>query len=106
MLSTRQPGGRLSARFVGTVNRPGLYGNGRGGYGLSFVVRKRARGGVTKSWRQRMRSDGKMLSLGLGTYPEVSLSEALDKARKNVELAADGIDPRDNRRGITTFAVV
>ena len=41
MPSTRQPGDRLNARFVETVKKPGSYGNGRGGYGLSLDVKKR-----------------------------------------------------------------
>ena len=35
---------RLSAAFVRTVKRPGRYGDGRGGYGLSLLVKPTASG--------------------------------------------------------------
>ena len=41
-----------------------------------------------------MRVKGKVINLGLVTYPEVSLGEALDKARRNAALAEASIDPR------------
>lgn len=30
------------------------YGEGRGGYGLSLLVKERAGGGLAKSWSQRL----------------------------------------------------
>ena len=39
---------RLSATFVRTVNRPGRYGEGRGGLGLSLMVKERKGGGLAK----------------------------------------------------------
>ena len=42
----------LSATFVKTINAPGRYGDGRGGLGLSLVVRVAAPGHVTKCWTQ------------------------------------------------------
>ena len=40
---------RLSATFVNTVNVPGRYGDGRGGHGLSLLVKPASTGGFSKS---------------------------------------------------------
>ena len=40
---------RLSATFVQTVNIPGRYGDGRGGLGLSLLVKSASAGGFSKS---------------------------------------------------------
>ncbi|MCY3611198.1 MAG: hypothetical protein OXH51_06650, partial [Gemmatimonadetes bacterium] len=60
----------LSAAFVRTVNRPGVYGDGRGGRGLSLRVHRTRDGRITKTWRQRVRIEGRLTSIGLGPYPE------------------------------------
>ena len=93
---------RLSAAFVKTVSRPGRYGEGRGGFGLSLLVKPRAAGGVAKSWSQRLRINGKPCNLGLGTYPIVTLAEARAKALENARAVDQGRDPRDRSR-IPTF---
>lgn len=41
---------RWSATFVKSVNRPGRYGDGRGGRGLSLPVKPMAAGGWSKAW--------------------------------------------------------
>ena len=56
----------LSATFVKTVKIPGRYGDGRGGLGLSLLVRTAARGHTTKCWTQSVRIDRKPTSIGLG----------------------------------------
>lgn len=58
----------LSAAFVRTVNRPGVYGDGRGGRGLSLRVHRTLDGRITKTWRQRVRIEGRLTSIGLGPY--------------------------------------
>ena len=73
----------LTAAFVRTVGRPGVYGDGRGGRGLSLRVHRTASGRITKTWRQRVRIDGRLTSIGLGPYPEVTLAEARQKALDN-----------------------
>ena len=40
----------LSATCVKTVNVPGRHGDGRGGLGLSMLVRSASRGGLSKCW--------------------------------------------------------
>ena len=92
----------LSAAFVRTVNRPGVYGDGRGGRGLSLRVHRTRDGRITKTWRQRVRIEGRLTSIGLGPYPEVTLAEARQKALDNSRGVLLGQDPRG--RGVPTFA--
>ena len=92
----------LSAAFVRTVNRPGVYGDGRGGRGLSLRVHRTLDGRITKTWRQRVRIEGRLTSIGLGPYPEVTLAEARRKALDNSRGVRLGQDPRG--RGVPTFA--
>ena len=98
----------LSAAFVKTVNKPGQYGDGRGGYGLRLRVRRRANGRLSKTWAQKLRIRGKTVQLGLGAYPIVTLAEARDKALANRRGAADGRDPREEPKAATvpTFAEI
>ena len=93
---------RLSAAFVRTVNRPGRFGEGHGGFGLSLLVKERKGGGLAKSWSQRLRINGKPSNLGLGRYPIVTLAEARTKALENARAVDQGRDPRDRSR-IPTF---
>ena len=104
MTAKKKQGARLTPSFVKTVKKPGTYGDGRGGHGLSLVVTPRTRGDVGKTWKQRVRiKDAKPVNLGLGAYPAVSLKEARGKAEANVKIGADGDDPRDAAKGIPTF---
>ena len=81
---------RLTAAFIETVAKAGRYGDGHGGNGLSLLVKESNKGG-SKSWCQRLPANtvGKR-SIGLGRYPEISLSEARDLARRNWTKALDG----------------
>ena len=93
----------LSATFVRQVSRPGFYGDGRGGHGLSLLVKRMASTGrVSKSWCQRIRLGGKPRNIGLGAFPLVSLAEARESARENARLARAGKHPREH--AIPTFA--
>ena len=85
---------RLSSAFVKTVNTPGRYGDGRGGFGLSLLVKDSSTGRLAKSWAQRLRIDGQPFNIGLGQYPKVTLSRAREKALENVRLVEGGSDPR------------
>ena len=93
---------RLSAAFVRTVNRPGRYGEGHGGFGLSLLVKERKGGGLAKSWSQRLRINGKPSNVGLGRYPIVTLAEARTKALENARAVDQGRDPCDRSR-VPTF---
>ena len=91
----------LNARFVDTVNRPGRYGDGHGGHGLSLNVKPMSNGRMSKSWVQRVRIAGRVTNIGLGPYPIVTLAEARRKALKNRRSIAQGLDPRGG--GVPTF---
>ena len=74
----------LSATFVRTVRQPGRYGDGRGGHGLSLLVKPtKIEGRLSKTWAQRTRINGKYTYLGLGSYPAVTLAEARRRALRN-----------------------
>ena len=94
----------LSATFVKTVNVPGRYGDGRGGLGLTLLVKPAARSGLCKSWGQSVRIGGRRTTLGLGRYPVITLAMARKRALDNARAIALGRDPRRNSHGIPTFA--
>ena len=95
----------LSATFVKTVKAPGRYGDGRGGLGLSLLVRTAARGHTTKCWTQSVRIDRRPTSIGLGRYPVVTLALARQRALENAQAIAEGRDPRRcAARAVPTFA--
>ena len=90
----KQPGQPLSATFVRTIAKPGRYGDGRGGFGLSLLVKPMANGRTSKTWAQRIRIDGRESNIGLGAYPVVTLAEARKVALANRRMIAKGRDPR------------
>ena len=92
---TRSPK-RLSATFVKTVTRPGRYGDGRGSHGLSLLVKPMKLGGHSRTWSQRLRINGKPVSIGLGSFPVVSLAEVRKAALENRRATARGHDPRSS----------
>ncbi len=94
---------QLSATFVKTVTMPGRYGDGRGGHGLSLLVKPTTTGRVSRTWAQRLRIDGKSVNLGLGSFPVVTLAEARAKALANARGVAQGTDPRAAVTTIPTF---
>ncbi len=93
---------RLTASFVRAVTRPGRYGDGRGGHGLSLLVKPTKSGRTSKTWSQRLRIDGKAVNIGLGPYPVVTLADARRAALENRRLTWHGKDPRKGRT--PTFA--
>lgn len=92
----------LTAAFVRTVTAPGRYGDGRGGYGLAFLVRQMTNGRISRLWIQRVRIGGRATNLGLGRYPVVTLAEARIAALANVRAIRQGRDPRG--RGAPSFS--
>ena len=95
---------RLSSRFVKYVAKPGRYGDGRGGHGLSLRVSERKGGGWSKTWAQRLRIDGRPTNLGLGSYPVVTLAMARARALENRRALAQGENLRKVSRRSPTFA--
>ena len=86
---------KLSATFVKTISAPGRYGDGRGGHGLSLLVKPSSTGRVRRIWCQRLRIDGKAVDLGLGSFPVTTLAEARAKALANRRSIEHGHqDPR------------
>ena len=93
----------LTAAFVRTITAPGRYGDGRGGFGLSLLVKPMASTGRTsRTWSQRIIISGKPVMIGLGSFPRVALAEARAAALANAREVAQGRDPRGG--GIPTFA--
>ncbi len=93
---------QLSAAFIKTVKDAGAYGDGRGGHGLTLLVKMGA-GRVLKSWYQRIRIDGQPVNMGLGAYPVVTLSDARAKALANARLVAREQDPRQGATSVPTL---
>ena len=97
---------RLSAVFVRSIRTPGRYGDGRGGYGLSLLVKQTSVGGYSKTFSQRLRLNARAFNIGLGPYPIVTLAEARRMSIDNTRLVRQGVDPRVERkrqRGTPTF---
>ena len=90
-MANKNPERKLTDTFIKTLNKPGRRGDARGGHGLSLKVRRTAlgertgRGGWAKTWRQRIKINGRRVDLGLGSYPVVSLAMARDKALDNAK---------------------
>ena len=92
----------LSATFVRTIRQPGRYGDGRGGHGLSLLVKPtKIEGRVSKSWAQKIRINSTVTNLGLGSYPAVTLAEARRRALRNRQAIEEGRNPR--ARKVPTF---
>ena len=83
---------RLTHTFVKSVTRPGRYGDGRGGLGLSVLVKKTAAGGLSKTWSQRLRIGRKIATMGLGSFPVVTLADARKRVLDNARRVYQGED--------------
>ena len=95
----------LTPTFAKNVKAHGRYGDGRGGLGLSLLVRPASRGGFTKSWTQYVRIGGRPTSLGLGRYPVVTLAMARGRALENARAIADDRNPHSGSpRSVPSFA--
>ena len=93
---------QLSAAFVKTVKQPGRFGDGRGGRGLSLLVKETvSTDRLSRTWSQRLRINGKPVNIGLGSYPVVTLAEAREQALENARAVRQGKDPRGG--GIPDF---
>ena len=94
----------LTAAFVQRIREPGRYGDGRGGYGLSLLVKPQTSNGRTsRTWSQRLRVNGQIVNVGLGSFPVVTLSQARDKALENKRTLAEGVDPRNSAASMPSF---
>ena len=88
---------RLTDEFVRDIQAPARYGNGRGGFGVSLLVKLTTiEGLLSKTFSQRVRINGRETNIGLGSYPEVTVEEALQRAKMNRLAIKQGRDPRIN----------
>ena len=84
--------GGLTPHFVRTVTRPGRYGDGHGGFGLSLYVKPAAKGRISKTWNQRLPIEAGKRDTGLGAYPAIPLHSARQKALDNWQRVKAGED--------------
>lgn len=83
----------MTALEVRQLDRPGFHAVG-GVAGLLIQVTESG----AKSWVLRTLVGNRRRSFGLGSFPEVSLKEAREKAREMREQVRQGIDPAAERR--------
>ncbi|MFQ5470137.1 MAG: Arm DNA-binding domain-containing protein [Gammaproteobacteria bacterium] len=81
---------KLTPRKVATAG-PGKYEDGGG---LRLVVSATG----AKKWVLRFTIDGKRREMGLGSFPDVGLGEAREKATEHRKQAKGGIDPIEARQ--------
>jgi len=81
---------KLTPRKVTTAG-PGKYEDGGG---LRLVVSNTG----AKKWVLRYTIDGKRREMGLGSFPDVGLAEARDKATEHRKQAKEGVDPIEARQ--------
>lgn len=84
---------------VRRIDQPGWHAVG-GVAGLLLQVRKPT-GSSTKlarSWVLRIKNGSKRVPLGLGSYPQLTLKEARERARRLVVEARDGVDLLESKR--------
>ena len=95
---------KLTHAFVHSVAKAGRYGDGRGGHGLSLLVKAaKIPGRWSKTWSQSLRVNRSPVTVALGAYPAVTLAMARAKALENAVLAAQGINPRATKPSIPTL---
>ena len=85
----------LSAMDINRLNKPGRHAVGYIS-GLLIVVKDSG----AKSWILRTVIGNRRCSVGLGPYPEISLSEARNKARSYKKDVREGKDPLEEKRRI------
>ena len=103
-LTNKHAGKNLTHTLVNSVARPGRYGAGRGGLGLSLLVKRTANGKWSKSWSQRIRIKGELATFGLGSFPVVTLAMAREKALDNARRVHQGEDIREPGPTVPTVA--
>ena len=93
--------GKLKREFIDTiqVSKPTRFTDGPRTFGLQLLVKPTSDGGMSKTFSQRLRFNGKWIYVALGSYPRVSLGKARAAALANVQNADEGIDPRPDKGG-------
>ena len=86
---------KLNALKIKSITKVGMHSDGNG---LHLKVQKSSDGkSLNKSWIFRWGAQGKN-TMGLGSFPEVSLADARAKTLECKKLVASGLNPRDERR--------
>lgn len=83
--------GKLNPTQVRNLAEPGRYMDGDG---LMLEIKP----GGSKTWLVRLQADGRRRDYGLGSFKDVSLSEAREKARAYRRQLRAGIDPVEAKR--------
>jgi integrase len=83
--------GKLNPLQVRNLKEPGRYNDGDG---LILEVRP----GGSKSWIARLQANGRRRDYGLGSFKDISLNDAREKAREFRKLLRSGIDPLEAKR--------
>lgn len=83
--------GKLNPTQVRNLAEPGRYMDGDG---LMLEIKP----GGSKTWLVRLQSNGRRRDYGLGSFKDVSLSEARDKAREFRRQLRAGVDPLEAKR--------
>jgi integrase len=78
--------GKLTALKAKALTAPGRHSDGNG---LCLLIKESG----AKSWMLRIQVDGKRRDLGLGSFNDVSLAEARDKADEMRRQVRGGVDP-------------
>ena len=60
----------LTAAYVKANNQPERYGDGRGSHGLSPLVKPTRLGRWSKTWSQRLRVGGRVVSIDLASITD------------------------------------
>ena len=82
---------KLNPLQVRNLKEPGRYSDGDG---LILEVRP----GGSKNWIARLQSNGRRRDYGLGSFKDVTLNDAREKAREFRKLLRNGIDPLEAKR--------
>lgn len=91
---------KLTNAFIKNVkaeDKPKKYFDG---YGMYLYVKPNGSPKGVKYWRFDFRVNGKYKTLGLGTYPDVSLVEARSERERARQQLSQGIDPSAQRKAL------
>lgn len=83
--------GKLNPLQVRNLKEPGRYSDGDG------LILEVGPGG-SKSWIARLQANGRRRDYGLGSFKDISLNEARDKAREYRKQLRAGLDPLEAKR--------
>jgi integrase len=96
---------KLTAAFVKNVkaeSKPKKYFDGNGMY---LFVKPNSTPYGAKYWRFDFRNNGKYKTLGLGTYPDMSLADARIEREKARQIVKEGVDPSAQRKAIKAVKI-